>query len=128
MLSWASGEPQGPVSIHLDPTNRCNISCVFCWMRSHERWGLLDTSGELSNERLLRLVDEAASLGVVDWVISGGGEPTVRPVPLEVMRRIKRLGMQGDIITNGTLFREGHIRELVELGWDRIRVSILGPN
>ena len=29
MLSWASDEPQGPVSIHLDPTSRCNISCVF---------------------------------------------------------------------------------------------------
>ena len=128
MLSWASGEPQAPVSIHLDPTNRCNISCVFCWMRSHERWGMLDTSNELSNERLLHLVDEAANLGAVDWLISGGGEPMVRPVTFDIMRRIKQRGMQGDIITNGTLLREGQLRSLVSLGWDRIRVSILGPD
>lgn len=128
MLEWARGNPQGPVSIHLDPTNSCNIKCVFCWMRSHERWGLLDTSNELSNERLLHLVDEAADLGVIDWLLSGGGEPTLRPVAIEVMKKIKMRGMAGDIITNGTLFRKEDIRDLVGLGWDRFRVSILGPD
>ena len=89
---------------------------------------MLDTSHELSNERLLRLVDEAAALGAVDWLISGGGEPTVRPVTFELMKRIKQRGMQGDIITNGTLLREEQLSSLVSLGWDSIRVSILGPD
>lgn len=128
MLEWAQGNPQGPVSIHLDPTNRCNVKCVFCWMRSHERRGLLDTSNELPDARLLHLVDEAHDLGVIDWLISGGGEPMLRPVTLKVMKRIKQRGMAGDIITNGTLFRERDVKSLVKSGWDRIRVSILAPD
>lgn len=128
MLEWARGNPQGPVSIHLDPTNRCNVRCVFCWMRSHERSGLLDITNELPDRRLLALVDEAAKLGVIDWLISGGGEPMLRPVTMKVMKRIKQAGMAGDIITNGTLFRERDVKALVKLGWDRIRVSILAPD
>ncbi len=128
MLEWAKGNPQGPVSIHLDPTNRCNVNCVFCWMRSHERWGMLDTSNELPDARMLSLVDEAHSLGVEDWLISGGGEPMLRPVTIDVMKRIKQLGMSGDIITNGTLLKEHDVRDLVKLKWDRIRVSILAPD
>lgn len=128
MFEWSRGNPQGPVSVHLDPTNRCNVRCVFCWMRSHERRGLLDTTNELPDARLLSLVDEAAQLGVVDWLISGGGEPMLRPVTLKVMRRIKQRDMAGDIITNGTLFKERDVRDLVKLGWDRIRVSLLAPD
>ncbi len=128
MLEWSRGNPTGPVSVHLDPTNRCNVRCVFCWMRSHERRGLLDTTNELPDQRLLTLVDEAATLGVVDWLISGGGEPLLRPVTLQVMARIKRLGMAGDIITNGTLLAERDARSLVSMGWDRVRVSVLSPD
>jgi MoaA/NifB/PqqE/SkfB family radical SAM enzyme len=125
LIEWSKGKPQGPVSVHLDLTNRCNINCRFCWQRSHERKGLVDLSNELPEKRLLELVDEAKDLGVTEWLISGGGEPLVRTeTALKVMKKIKMLGMQGDIITNGTLFKEEHIKDLVTCGWDRIRVSI----
>ena len=122
LIQFYKGEKPGPISIHIDLTNRCNQRCLFCWQRSHERIGLLDLENELSDEQLLDFVREAAEMGVMDWLISGGGEPTVRTdLCRQVMERIKEYGMFGDIITNGTLLDEDWARRLVEIGWDRFR-------
>ena len=128
LLEWSKGNPQGPISIHLDPTNRCNLRCRFCWQRSHERLGWLDMENELLEQKLLSIVKEAAELGVKDWLISGGGEPFVRTdTTLAVMKNIKKYGMWGDIITNGTIPQDRHLKEIVKCGWDAYRVSINAP-
>jgi len=129
MLLWKKGEKAGPISIHLDLSNRCNLRCKFCWQRSHERIGLVDTKNEISEERLLKLVKEAHDLGVKDWLLSGGGEPMLRTETcIKVMKEIKKYGMFGDIITNGCFLNEENIKELVHIGWDRIRFSINGSD
>lgn len=129
LISWSKGKPRGPISIHIDPTNKCNLVCKFCWQRSHERMGLVDLKNELSEQKLLQIVEEAAKLNVQDWLISGGGEPLVRyATTIKIMKKIKKCGMVGDIITNGTLFQEKDIKDLVRLGWDRVRFSINGPD
>ena len=128
LMDFSQGKNAGPISIHLDLTNRCNQRCRFCWQRSHERIGLYDTDNELPDEKVLRLVDEAAALGVKDWLISGGGEPMLRTeLCMQVMERIKGHGIFGDIITNGTFINEERARKIVEIGWDRLRVSLNGP-
>ncbi len=129
LVNWSKGNPQGPMSIHLDPTNRCNLRCRFCWQRSHERFGWLDRKNELSEKKLLEIVKEAAKLGVKDWLISGGGEPFVRlSTTTKLMVEIKKYGMFGDIITNGTLLDEFYIKKIVKAGWDVIRFSVNAPN
>lgn len=128
LIEWAKGNPQGPISIHLDPTNRCNLRCRFCWQRSHERLGWIDRSHELSEKKLLEIVRDAAKLGVRDWLISGGGEPFVRrDTTTKIMVEIKKHKMWGDIITNGTLLQEKHIKAIVRAGWDVMRFSINSP-
>jgi MoaA/NifB/PqqE/SkfB family radical SAM enzyme len=128
LVEWSKGNPQGPVSIHLDPTNRCNLKCRFCWQRSHERLGWLDRKHELSEKKLLEIVRDAASLGVIDWLISGGGEPFVRlKTTTRVMVEIKKYGMRGDIITNGMLLNEFYLTKIVRAGWDNMRFSVNAP-
>jgi len=129
LISWSRDKPQGPISIHLDPTNRCNLKCRFCWQRSHERKGLVDLKNEVSEQKLLEIVKEASELGVVDWLISGGGEPLVRyKTTIKVMKSIKYYSMRGDIISNGVNFQEKDIKYLVKSGWDRVRFSINTPD
>lgn len=129
LVEWAKKNPQGPISIHLDPTNKCNLRCKFCWQRSHERMGLVDLKNELSEQKLLGLVKEAAQLDIEDWLISGGGEPLARyQTTIKVMKEIKKYGMTGDIITNGVNFQEKDIKKLVQIKWDRVRFSINGPD
>ncbi|HNR34315.1 MAG TPA: radical SAM protein [Candidatus Hydrogenedentes bacterium] len=120
---WERGETPGPWCISVFPTNRCNIRCVMCWQRYFEN----DTSHELSDERLLHLVDEAAALGCQDWIIQGGGEPLMRAtLVMRMCERIRQHGMNGRLVTNATLLKPSHIRTLIEIGWDNLTVSIDG--
>jgi MoaA/NifB/PqqE/SkfB family radical SAM enzyme len=124
---WQGGGRPGPLVLELFPTNRCNLLCRHCWQRT----GDYDTSfrSELSDERILRLVDEAAELGVRFWIVKGGGEPMARGrLLMRVFRRIRELGMNGLLHTNGTLFKDEQIDALVEMGWQQVFVSLDAPD
>jgi len=129
LAKWAKGKPQAPVRIDLEPTLSCNLKCKFCWQRSEERLRQCNYSYPLTEERMLKLIDEAADYGVLEWQIAGGWEPMIKPdFCLELMTRIKEHGMYGCLTTNGTLFTENATRHLVEIGWDQILFSLEGPN
>lgn len=128
LVKWAEGEPQPPIRIDLEPTLSCNLKCKFCWQRSENRLKQCDYSNPLSEERILRIIDEAAELEVLEWQIAGGWEPMVIPkFCMDIMRRIKKHDMYGCLTTNGTLFRKEDIKELVNIEWDQILFSLEGP-
>jgi MoaA/NifB/PqqE/SkfB family radical SAM enzyme len=125
ILKWRSGVKSGPVRMELHPTDACNLKCRFCWQTTVDA---PDTGRELSEEKLLSIVDEAASMGVKEWIISGGGEPLARKsTTMEILKRIKKLGMRGHLTTNGTLFEPEDVEMLVRIGWDQVQFSIDGP-
>lgn len=124
--SWADGKPAGPVRIEIHPTNRCNLKCRFCWQSSAKPE---DTLEEMSEETLFQIVEDAARMGVKEWIVSGGGEPFVRgKTTIELLRKIKQHGMWGQLTTNGTLITREWAREFVEMGWDQVQFSIDGPD
>lgn len=124
LAKWANGEPQPPIRIDLEPTFGCNLKCKFCWQRDPYRIGVTNYSHALTEERLLKLVDEAAEMGVMEWQIAGGWEPMVNPeMSMRLFRRIKKHGMFGCLTTNGTLFKKEWVKELVNIGWDQILFS-----
>ena len=129
LMRWRKGETPGPWQIVVFPTNRCNLKCSICWQRwVEEKWGKVDHSRELSDERLLRLVDEAAAMDVREWSIGGGGDPMVRgDLIMRMCTRIRELNMNGGIFTNGTLLTRAHLEHLVDIGWDRLDFSLDGP-
>lgn len=125
ILGWREGVKGGPVRIELHPTDACNLKCRFCWQTTVD---VADTSKQLSEKKLLSIIDEAAELDVKEWVISGGGEPFVRrDTTMKILTKIKQHGMWGQLTTNGTLFEEEDIKTLVKIGWDQIQFSIDGP-
>ncbi|MFH1850043.1 MAG: radical SAM protein [archaeon] len=126
IAKWAKGKPRPPVRIEMHPTNRCNLKCLFCW-RSAEKNP--DYSLELPDEKLYAIVNEAAGMGVKEWIISGGGEPMVRKTAtLRVLRLIKQHGMWGQLTTNGALFSELDAKTVVEIGWDQLQISLDAPD
>jgi len=44
------------------------------------------------------------------------------------MKIAKEYGVEGRIITNGTLWKDKHIKEVVEMGWEHVVFSIDGPD
>ena len=115
----------GPFTLQLNPTNRCNLRCRFCWLRDFDEGGLnLD---EISTKRYKELIKEAYQLKVRVIEITGGGEPLMRRDLLGLMKFIKKFNIFGRLITNGTLFTERMIKELIKIGWDEIVFSLDAP-
>lgn len=114
----------GPWTLELYPTLVCNLDCGFCDTTDRHR----PPVDELSDERLLRLIDEAAALGARRIFLLGGGEPMLRSITPALMRRAKAHGMEGFLTTNGTKLGPEIQAALVEMGWDEVQVSIDGAS
>lgn len=122
--TWETEGPKGPMTLEVYPTLACNLSCSFCDTTDRHR----PPVNELSAERWLEIIDEAADLGVQRVFILGGGEPLLRKdVTPKIMARVKDHGMEGILTTNGTLLTPALTEQLLQMGWDEIHFSIDGP-
>jgi len=122
LVDWLQdGRPRGPVLLEIVLTNACNLHCGFCWKKKTK------DDRSFSPDRAVKLVREAAALGT-RWVrVTGGGEPFLHPKDaLRVMGEVKRHGLFGTIITNGTRFDPKSVRRLVDIRWDEILISLDG--
>jgi MoaA/NifB/PqqE/SkfB family radical SAM enzyme len=132
ILKWFKGKKQPPFKIDLELHRRCNSRCLSCSRRASRDYGKLNEISEkleMPVEKWLGVVDEAAELGVREWHIAGGGEPLFLPnMTIPVMKRIKSHGMLGILTTNGTLWKDEYIEDVIKFGWDRIHFSVDGPN
>lgn len=123
VFEWSAGEKAPPYECRFNPTNKCNLACLPCVSRGKPTY---DSQVELTKEEYVRLVAEAAELGVERFDICGGGEPFYVPDLIQVLEEIKNHRLKGSISTNGTMITEPTARRLVEIGWDELRFSING--
>jgi MoaA/NifB/PqqE/SkfB family radical SAM enzyme len=132
LLDWSKEIKQGPFKIDIELHRRCNLSCLSCSRRADEKYENINEFSkkiEMPLEKWLNIVKEASELGVREWHIAGGGDPPFVPELLfPIMNLIKKQGMFGILTTNGTNLSSEHIKNLVEIEWDRIHFSIDGPN
>lgn len=113
VADWLAGKERGPYKLQLNPTNRCNLACKFCWLRDFEN---IDYGQEVSDRRILELVPEAAEAGVQEIEITGGGEPLMRKgLVLSLMHKIKQEERRGNLTTNGTLIDQTASNSLLDL-------------
>ena len=97
-MTAAPWETAPPEMLVLEPTNRCNLSCVFCCSRSQAR-----PLGDMDPALAGRLVAEAAALGCRELLATGYGEPTLAPDALgAALRAARALGLRSTIYANGT--------------------------
>jgi pyrroloquinoline quinone biosynthesis protein E len=67
--------PARPVGAKLELTHACNLRCGFCYTDSPRH--TLQRTRDLSDAAWLAIADQAAGLGVIEVVLTGG-EPLMR--------------------------------------------------
>lgn len=119
---WIEGKKLPPWQVKIHPTNECNLNCRFCWRRYYG-----DREDEIKAEKILSIVKETCSMGVSQIVFSGGGEPTVKSGLIKKAGKItKNYPVEENIITNGTLFSEEMIKQMIKNEWSSVSFSIHG--
>jgi MoaA/NifB/PqqE/SkfB family radical SAM enzyme len=114
-------------------TYRCNLDCTMCCQHIPEYASGLpgfpipgQKSQEIPTQRWKEILDDLAeSFPIKPFFHFGGGEPTLYPGFLELVTHAKSRGYNVSMITNAWLL-QNHAEKLVDLGIDRINVSIDG--
>lgn len=120
LTSWMNDNGEMPFTLEINPTNRCNLQCSYCWQQNFEN---IDKEDKISKEKMLEIIKEASELGVREIRIPGSGEPLLRNELLEIMQEIKHNNINGLLITNGLLLDEQKINQVIDMQWDCITFS-----
>ena len=101
-------------------TRTCNLKCEHCYAQSDGK-----VYPQLSTEEAKAMIDDLAAFGAPVLLFSGG-EPTMRPDLLELMRYAKDACMRVVISTNGTLITKQMAADFAEVGLSYVGVSFDG--
>src|SRR5579859_7897985 len=110
--------PAPPMGLLAEVTHRCPLQCPYC----SNPLELERAAGELDTATWLRVLGEAADLGVLQVHFSGG-EPTARRDLPELVRRAAQRQLYSNLITSGVLLDERLVTTLAEAGLDHVQLS-----
>lgn len=117
---------QYPVTLEIDPANECPLACMYCssrGVRSGKRAGV-----SLETDLLLKVVREAAGLGVKSIIWTGGGEPLSNPAVVPAIRLASELGMKNGMFTTGIPMTPVVAESIIGyLTWIRFHLDAASP-
>jgi MoaA/NifB/PqqE/SkfB family radical SAM enzyme len=107
-------------------TDGCNQSCKFCNFIELKK---SFAGTPMKDNQYYDLVKEAYNFGAYHVNLCGSAEPFFKKKrTLKIISLAKELKMSCSLITNGTLFDESDIKNLVKLDMDLIRFSVHGSD
>ncbi|MBX9885000.1 MAG: pyrroloquinoline quinone biosynthesis protein PqqE [Novosphingobium sp.] len=102
-------------------THRCPLQCAYC----SNPLEMVAPRAELSTAQWLRVIDEAADIGVLHLHLTGG-EPMARPDLPQIVAHAAARGLYTNLITSGVLLTDAAMAELLAAGIDHIQLSFQG--
>ena len=110
--------PEPPVALIAEITHRCPLSCAYC----SNPLELERAGSELTTSDWLRVIDEAAALGVLHLHFTGG-EPLARRDLATLVRRASDRQLYTNLITSAVQLDDRMMKVLAEAGIDHIQIS-----
>jgi pyrroloquinoline quinone biosynthesis protein E len=111
--------PGPPLGLLAELTHRCPLMCPYC----SNPLELSGARAELDTHEWLRVIDDAAAMGVLQIHLSGG-EPVVRRDLEQLVDRCRRNEIYTNLITAGVLLDEARLSALAEAGLEHVQLSI----
>ena len=116
-----------PLGVVFVLTMRCNMRCETCVQSELRQGYVYSPEQELSLPELKATLDDIRHSFLIKPMIHvSGGEPFLHRGAIDFIAYAKEQGFRCSLTTNGFLL-EGKAKELVDLGLDRINVSLDGP-
>jgi radical SAM protein with 4Fe4S-binding SPASM domain len=94
------------LSMEIEFSLRCNFRCAYCYV-PHDSY----FKGELTRAQIKDAILQAKALGALKIIILGG-EPSIYPHTLDLIRFIRSHGLQTEMFTNGTGITPGFAEQL----------------
>ena len=120
MAKWIN-EEAGPVFyLMFGITYECQCSCRHCCTGNYKK----EKHRDLTTEEIKDVLDQAAKPLIVNFF---GGEPTLRPDIMELIKYAKEKSMYVFTDTNGLAVTRDYAQQLKDSGLDLLYVSIDSP-
>jgi radical SAM protein with 4Fe4S-binding SPASM domain len=113
-----------PIDGVIEPTSRCNLACVHCYVRKPAA-SLEEHQRELPLGRWRALIDEIAEAGCLCLLLTGG-EPLLRLDFPEIYLHAIRRGLLVTVFTNGTLISEAIADLFADYRPEGIEITLYG--
>ncbi len=107
-----------PLALLAELTHRCPLQCPYC----ANPLEMERAASELDTATWLRVLEEAAALGVLQVHFSGG-EPTARRDLLQMVRHAATCGLYSNLITSGVTLDAVSLAALAKVGLDHVQLS-----
>ena len=106
--------------LRISLTDKCNMRCVYCMA---EDMVFMPSDDLMTTPEILRLVNIFARLGI-DKVRLTGGEPSIHPDLIEIVRGIRDAGIHRISMTTNGLRLADLAKPLKTAGLERVNVSV----
>jgi MoaA/NifB/PqqE/SkfB family radical SAM enzyme len=116
--------PERPVGAKLELTHACNLRCGFCYTDSPRH--TLSRTPDLADEAWLAIADQAAELGVIEVVLTGGEPFLRRDLVFALLERLEQRGVGLTLNTNGWFVDDAVADRLARLDGLQVDISIDG--
>lgn len=103
LITHENPEELGPISVGFQVTRRCNANCVHC--------AASDMIPDLPTEKVFEILEKLKAGGCVRVCVTGG-EPLVRNDLMDILKKIKELGMNATLSTNGLALNRQKLKEM----------------
>ena len=107
-----------PLALIAELTHRCPLQCPYC----SNPLELERASAELDTSSWLRVLDEAAALGILH-VHFTGGEPMARQDLSDLVRGAAQAGLYSNLITSAVMLDDASLEALSAAGLDHVQIS-----
>ena len=107
-----------PMGLIAELTHRCPLQCPYC----SNPLALEPASAELDTAGWIRVMDQAAAMGVLQMHFTGG-EPMARRDHVALVRHAVSLGLYTNLITSGVTLDDRAMAALMQAGIDHIQLS-----
>ena len=110
------------LSVSLELTYRCNEHCVHCYLDDPSE---IRKAKELSADNWIRVIDECASIGCMNVLVTGG-EPTLHPGFIDICQHVVDKGLLLNVYTNGLEIKDDIFDALCAMKLNSVSVSLYG--